>query len=191
VSVHGANRLGGNSLLETIVFGRRVGVATAEDLAGRNGGGVPGGGDAVAVAARYALAATERRVAALAARGADGEDPDAIRAAMKAAMQEHFGVFREEAQMRAGLGKLEGLKARCAAAGLRHQGGAFNLDLMRTLELEGMVDVALTVATGALRRTESRGSHSRTDLAYSAGEAPRLADKPVALGTFEPQERTY
>jgi succinate dehydrogenase / fumarate reductase flavoprotein subunit len=204
VSVHGANRLGGNSLLETIVFGRRVGVATAQDLSGQSVEGATGDGDAVAVAARRALAATEQRVARLAARGADGEDPYAIRAAMKAAMKAHFGVFREEVQMQAGLGKLEGLKERCAAVGMRHQGGAFNLDLMRTLELEGMVDVALTVATGALRRTESRGSHSRTDfpgrddagwlkhtLAYSAGEAPRLADKPVALGTFEPQERTY
>jgi succinate dehydrogenase / fumarate reductase, flavoprotein subunit len=202
VSVHGANRLGGNSLLETIVFGRRAGAAAAEDLAGQGGEGATGGGDAVA--ARHALAATERRVAELAARGAHGEDPYVIRAAMKAATQEHFGVFREEAQMRAGLGKLEGLKERCGAVGLRHQGGVFNLDLMRTLELEGMVDVALTVAMGALRRTESRGSHSRTDfprrddanwlkhtLAYSAAEGPRLADKPVALGTFEPQERTY
>jgi len=204
VSVHGANRLGGNSLLETIVFGRRAGAAAAEDLAGQDGEDGTGGGDAVTAAARQALAATERRVAELAARGADGEDPYAIRAAMKAAMKEHFGVFREEAQMRAGLGKLEGLKARCAAVGLRHEGGVFNLDLMRTLELEGMVDVALTVAKGALRRTESRGSHSRTDfpqrddaiwlkhtLAYPAAAGPRLAYKPVALGAFEPQERTY
>ncbi|HET6495561.1 MAG TPA: succinate dehydrogenase/fumarate reductase flavoprotein subunit, partial [Thermoleophilia bacterium] len=155
-------------------------------------------------AAKHVLVSAEQRIADLAARGTDGEDPYAIRAAMKAAMKEHFGVFREEAQMRAGLGKLEALKARCFAVGLRHQGGVFNLDLIRTLELEGMVDVALTVAKGAIRRTESRGSHSRTDfprrddaswlkhtLAYSAAEGPRLADKPVALGTFEPQERTY
>ena len=80
----------------------------------------------------------------------------------------------------------------------------FNLDLLRTLELEGMVDVALAVAAGALRRTGSRGSHARTDypardddawlkhtLAYADGADPRLEDKAVTLGTFEPQERTY
>ncbi len=119
-------------------------------------------------------------------------------------MKEHFGVFRDEAQMRVGLAKLESLKERCAHVGLRHSGGAFNLDMMRTLELEGMVDVALTVALGAIRRKESRGSHSRTDyptrndadwlkhtLAYEAEGGPRLADKAVALGTFEPEERKY
>lgn len=203
VSVHGANRLGGNSLLETIVFGRRAGAAAATDLIVCE---LEGGDDAEAVvsAARAAHAATEARVGAMAARGASGDDPYAIRAAMKAIMKEHFGVFREDAHMRAGLDKLYQLKERCPAVGLRHSGGAFNLDLMRTLELEGMVDVALAVAAGALRRTESRGSHARTDfparddaawlkhtLAYPGDVGPRLVDKPVALGTFEPQERKY
>ncbi len=204
VSVHGANRLGGNSLLETIVFGRRAGAAVTQELLGRGAEGVASGGGGLEAAARHALADTEGRVAALAARGSGGEDPYLIRAEMKAAMKEHFGVFRHEDEMRAGLEKLVALKERCAAVGLRHSGGAFNLDMMRTLELEGMVDVALTVAAGALRRTESRGSHARTDhstrddaawlkhtLAYAAPDGPRLVDKPVSLGTFEPQERIY
>ncbi|MEZ5126207.1 MAG: FAD-binding protein [Thermoleophilia bacterium] len=201
VSVHGANRLGGNSLLETIVFGRRAGAAAAQDLLGRE---VGASDDAVSTAARRDLAATEVRVANLAVRGALGEDPYAVRAEMKATMKEHFGVFREASQMREGLVKLQALKERCADVGLRHNGGIFNLDLLRTLELEGMVDVALAVAAGALRRTESRGSHARTDypardddawlkhtLAYADGADPRLEDKAVTLGTFEPQERTY
>jgi len=202
VSVHGANRLGGNSLLETIVFGRRSGAAAAEELLGRESEAV--GADAVAAAARRTLADVEARVSTLAARGVAGDDPYAVRVEMKAAMKEHFGVFREAEQMRAGLEKLRTLKARCAAVGLRHSGGVFNLDMMRTLELEGMLDVALAVAAGALRREESRGSHARTDfpkrdderwlkhtLAYLDGAEPRLEDKPVALGAFEPQERTY
>jgi len=143
-------------------------------------------------------------VANLAARGPDGADPYAIRAEMAATTKDHFGVFREEVQMREGLARLERLKERCAAIGLRNAGGVYNLDLIRTLELEGMVDVALTVAKGAVERTESRGSHSRTDfpardderwlkhtMAHSTPEGPRLDYKPVTVGTFEPQERKY
>jgi len=198
VSVHGANRLGGNSLLETIVFGRRSGAAVVADLAGR-----AGGSDASAAGVR-AVADVEARVAALAARGADGEDPYAIRTEMTATMKDHFGVFREDKQMREGLERLLALKERCATIGLRNAGGVFNLDLIRTLELEGMVDLALAVAAGAVARTESRGSHSRTDhpgrddeawlkhtMAYYTPGGPRLDYKPVTLGTFEPQERKY
>jgi succinate dehydrogenase / fumarate reductase flavoprotein subunit len=106
--------------------------------------------------------------------------------------------------MRTGLEVLRRLKERCGTIGLRHAGGVFNLDLMRTLELEGMVDLALCVAEGAWARTESRGSHARTDypvrdderwlrhtLAHYTPEGPRLEYVPVTLGTFEPQERKY
>jgi succinate dehydrogenase / fumarate reductase flavoprotein subunit len=201
VSVHGANRLGGNSLLETIVFGRLTGAAAAADLLSRDDSGASSGDER---AARAALADLERRVRTLASRGAEGEDPYVIRAQMNRVMKEHFGVFREDGVMRSGLEKLELLKERCAELGLRHAVGAFNLDLVRTVELEGMVDVSLAVAAGAIRRTESRGSHARTDfpgrddarwlshtLAYLSDGRPQLADKPVSLGTFEPQERTY
>jgi succinate dehydrogenase flavoprotein subunit len=199
VSVHGANRLGGNSLLETIVFGRRAGMAVVADLEGA----VAGGGD-VSAAGSAAVSAMEARVAELAARGADGADPYAIRAEMIATTRDYFGVFREESVMRTGLETLRRLKERCGSIGLRNAGGIFNLDLMRTLELEGMVDLALCIAEGALARTESRGSHSRTDhparddehwlvhtLAFYTPEGPRLEYKPVTLGTFEPQERKY
>ena len=198
VSVHGANRLGGNSLLETVVFGRRAGMAVVADLEG----GSPAG-DA-SPAGRAAVVAMEARVGELAARGADGADPYAIRAEMIATTRDYFGVFRDDAVMRTGLETLRRLKERCSRVGLRNAGGVFNLDLMRTLELEGMVDLALCVAEGAWARTESRGSHSRTDhpardderwlqhtLAYYTPEGPRLEYVPVTLGTFEPQERKY
>ena len=90
--------------------------------------------------------------------------------------------------------------------GLRWTGNVFNLDMISTVDLESMIDVALAVAAGALNRTESRGAHFRTDynkrndadwlkhtLAYYRPEeaGPRLDFKPVTLGTFEPQERVY
>jgi len=198
VSVHGANRLGGNSLLETIVFGRRAGMAVVSDLEG----GAPSG-DA-ASAGRAAVAALESRVRDLVARGADGADPYAIRAEMVATTRDYFGVFREDAVMRTGLEILRRLKDRCSLVGLRNGGGVFNLDLIRTLELEGMVDLALCVAEGALARTESRGWAARNafparhgakglvrTLDFHTPERPRLEYGPVALGTFEPQERKY
>ncbi len=197
VSVHGANRLGGNSLLETIVFGRRAGKAAAEAIGGGTAPAPP------ADAAADTAAAIQQRVDDL-AKVEGGEDAYAIRAEMIDTMRDHFGIFREAGQMQTGLDKLNALKERVRHIGLRYTGSVFNLDMIRTLELEGMLDVALTTAAGALRRTESRGSHARTDhgtrddgvwlkhtLAYYQPDGPRLDDKPVALGMFEPKERTY
>jgi succinate dehydrogenase / fumarate reductase flavoprotein subunit len=108
--------------------------------------------------------------------------------------------------MQAGLDKLLDVKARSKNIGLRVSRGVFNLDMIRTLDLESMIDVALCMAAGALNRTESRGAHFRTDfnkrndgdwlkhtLAYYRPDeaGPRLDFKPVTLGTFEPQERVY
>ena len=198
-SVHGANRLGGNSLLETIVFGRRAGAAAAAFIAG--GGAGAADGAATARAAAAALAAMRDRVDRL---RHGSEQPYAIRADMIATMKEHFGVFRDEQRMAEGLEKMRALKERARHVKLMHGGDVFNLDLIRTIELEAMVDVALATATGALKRTESRGSHARTDhpdrddvhwlkhtLAYYEPGGPRLESKPVTLGMFEPQERRY
>jgi succinate dehydrogenase / fumarate reductase flavoprotein subunit len=198
VSVHGANRLGGNSLLETIVFGRRAGKAAVAFLEG--GGQRP----APDTAAREALAAVQERVDRL-SRAAATEDAYDIRADMIATMKQNFGIFREARQMQEGIDKLLSLKERLAHIGLRHAGGPFNLDMIRTIELEGMLDVALATAVGASRRTESRGSHARTDYPkrddehwlvhtlalYRPDGPPDLTNKPVALGMFEPQERKY
>ena len=198
VSVHGANRLGGNSLLETIVFGRRAGAAVAADLLGREAGPDP------SLAAQEAVAAVETRIGTLAGHGKDGEDPYDIREIMTTTMKEHFGVFRDERTMREGLERLLKLKERCRRLGLRNAGGIFNLDMMRTLELEGMLDLTLCVAQGAIARTESRGAHARTDyptrddanwlkhtMASYTPDGPQLSYRPVTLGFFEPQERVY
>jgi len=199
VSVHGANRLGGNSLLETIVFGRRAGAEVArylETLTEKRPN------------ARSADAATqemEKKIRDLAAK--DGtEDAYKLRAEMTTAMKDHFFLFRDEATMKKGLEKVLSVKERVKNIGLRWTGDVFNVDMIRTVEFEGMVDMALCVAKGALERQESRGAHFRTDfdkrddkkwlkhtLAYKQDKdpLPRFEYKPVTLGHFEPQERKY
>ncbi len=200
VSVHGANRLGGNSLLETIVFGRRSGADVVRYMEGLSGKRPPNPRTADA-----ALRAMEDKVDAL-HRAKGTEDAYKLRTEMALVTRDYFGVFRDEATMAAGLEKLLDVKARSKNVGLRVSTGAFNLDMIRTLDLESMIDVALCMAAGAVNRTESRGAHFRTDhnkrddanwlkhtLAfYRPDEAgPRLDFKPVTLGTFEPQERVY
>ena len=199
VSVHGANRLGGNSLLDTIVFGRRSGAELVRYLGGL------ADKRPNARAAFAAVQAMEDTVETLGARTGT-EDAYALRAEMADVMKEKFGVFRDGTGMKEGLDKLMALKERVGRIGLRWTGSVFNVDMIRTVELEGMIDVALAIAVAALARTESRGAHSRTDyterddanwlkhsLAYhQPGVAgPRLDSKSVTLGTFEPQERKY
>jgi succinate dehydrogenase / fumarate reductase flavoprotein subunit len=199
VSVHGANRLGGNSLLETIVFGRRAGAEVVRYLADLK--------DAHpnARAAEAATQQMEQKIEKLAAKTGT-EDAYALRAEMTVAMKEHFGVFRDEPTMKVGLEKVLSVKERVKNIGLRWTGSVFNVDMIRTVEFEGMVDLALCVALGAIQRKESRGAHFRTDfntrddknwlhhtLAHYQADAaaPRLDTKPVTLGTFELQERKY
>jgi succinate dehydrogenase / fumarate reductase flavoprotein subunit len=199
VSVHGANRLGGNSLLETVVFGRRAGAAVARDILGHERSEGPGVSDGRAVAE------VQARVDELAGREGS-EDAYAIREEMTEVMRWQYGIYRDEATMKDGVDKLLALKERLKKAKLRHTGGVWNIDMIRTMELEGMLDVALSIASGALVRTESRGSHSRVDfetrddarwlkhtLAFHQPEGgpPRLDYKPVDMGLFEPQERKY
>ncbi len=200
VSVHGANRLGGNSLLETIVFGRRAGAEVVRYLEGRTDKRPPNARTAFA-----AVQAMEQKVEELGAKtGTD--DAYALRAEMTVAMKEHFFLFRDEATMRTGLEKLVSVKERVKNIGLRWTGTVFNVDMIRTIEFEGMIDLALCVGLGAIARQESRGAHFRTDydtrddanwlkhtLAFYQPEAigPRLGFKPVTLGTFELQERKY
>jgi succinate dehydrogenase / fumarate reductase, flavoprotein subunit len=199
VSVHGANRLGGNSLLETIVFGRRAGAEAVRYL------------DTLTEKrpnARTAFAAAqlqEQKVEEFGARKGT-ENVYALRAEMTTTMKDHFFLFRDEPTMKAGIEKLYSVKERVKNIGLRWTGTVFNVDMIRTMEFEGMLDMALTVAEGAVVRQESRGAHFRTDfntrddanwlkhtLAYydPSSPKPRLDYKPVTLGTFELQERKY
>ena len=200
VSVHGANRLGGNSLLETIVFGRRSGTAVVGFIQGKSGGGKA----AAEAAAGSAVGRLEHQIDEIAGREGS-EDAYVIRTEMTDTMRYHFGIYREKGKMQEGLDKLLALKERLKKAKLRHTGGVWNIDMIRTAELEGMLDVALATASGALARTESRGSHARTDsgtrddatwlkhtmATYQPEGPPTLDYRPVEMGLFDPEERKY
>ncbi|HEY3364247.1 MAG TPA: FAD-dependent oxidoreductase [Symbiobacteriaceae bacterium] len=197
VSVHGANRLGGNSLLDTIVFGKLSGDALGKWVVGNT---APAGAEA-------ALAEAQKEVEARFAElfsGEGTEDGPTIRRELQETMFVHVGIFREESLMAEGVAKVKALKARYAKVKVRHTGKFFNMDLMQQNELRGMLDVALVIAEGALARKESRGSHARRDyqnrddenflrhtLAYATSEGPRLEYSPVRITKFQPVARQY
>lgn len=196
ISIHGANRLGGNSLLETVVFGKRAGERAVEQARGR--GAIP---EAVLAAE---LAAEQAKIAGLKARR-EGERQSAIRQAMQEALTQQVGVFRAEAPMRAAVEQIGALEERYRRVVLDNRGDAFNYDLVDTLELGGMLELAEATALGALQRTESRGAHSRTDYPnrddagwlkhtmadYNPRGRPRLWYKAVMVTRYEPMERKY
>jgi succinate dehydrogenase / fumarate reductase flavoprotein subunit len=197
ISVHGANRLGGNSLLETIVFGKRAGERAAV---------VPGEeGEAGAEAAlEGALREQEAAIEALKRRQA-GERQIAIRREMQQTMTEHVGVFRDEAGLGEAVEKLAELKERHGSVMLDNKGDKFNYDLVDTLELEVMLELAEATTLAALERTECRGSHWRADhpvrdderwlrhslARYNPDGRPELTYKDVIITDYPPQEREY
>jgi succinate dehydrogenase / fumarate reductase, flavoprotein subunit len=196
VSVHGANRLGGNSLLDTIVFGKLAGDRMAQYVAG-------GGAADVGPALGEALAEVEQRFVDLHA-GDGTEDGATLRVELQRTMFQHIGVFRDEDLMTSGLKQVRSLKERYAKVKVKHTGRIYNLDLMQHYELKGMIDVAEAIAAGALARRESRGSHSRRDykerddvnflahtLATYTPAGAQLAYRPVTITRFQPEARKY
>jgi succinate dehydrogenase / fumarate reductase flavoprotein subunit len=198
LSVHGANRLGGNSLLETIVFGARTGETAAAFLLGRPSN--------PARHTRPVSAALERFTAKLdrlLSREATA-DAYAMRAQVTAVMDNDVQVFRTGDGMTRAVATLRDLRERYEGVAVRSGGKIFNLDMLRVLELDTMIDLALATAEAALAREESRGAHSRLDfpdrddarwlrhtLAYRTDSGPRLDYKPVVVDQFQPQERVY
>ena len=154
VSVHGANRLGTNSLLDLVVFGRAVGITLTNQLA--EGLAMPEVDDS---AIEQALVRVNRWNNSV----ADGNDPETIRLAMRKIMQEDFGVFREEQAMQSGLEKLKKLHADLQHATLKDKSQVFNTARVECLELDNLMEVALATAASAANRKESRGAHSRFD----------------------------
>jgi succinate dehydrogenase / fumarate reductase flavoprotein subunit len=200
VSVHGANRLGGNSLLDTIVFGRLTGRRAAAYAKGQ--GGVAAKKDSEKILAGT-FAETEKRVNWV--LGAAGpEDPADLRDELRESMFLNVGLFREEKTLAAGLEKVLELKARYPRIGIRNRDLKYNLDWVRNLELLGMILVAEAIVVGALGRQESRGSHFRVDyrdrddakflkhtIARLTPDGARLEYRPVTITKWQPQARTY
>jgi len=195
VSVHGANRLGGNSLLDTIVFGRRAGAAAAGFCANTS---LPDFPDTALEQAAFEVAAILKRE--------EGEQPSALRAEMADVMEAHGGIFRDRGRLSAGLEKIRGLKERFKRTVLTDRGECYNSELLSVLELGSMLDVSESILLGALNREESRGSHSRIDFPERddagwlkhtiitkdpATGALRTSYKPVTVTKFEPKARKY
>jgi succinate dehydrogenase/fumarate reductase flavoprotein subunit len=195
VSVHGANRLGGNSLMETITFGRRSGEHAAEWSQERASRGAGGGA---------ALGDAERDLQALLDRST-GERPWSIREELGSTMFESFGVFRREEQMRAAIDKVDSLQERYAEVLVEDKGKVFNTDLTQAIELGNALDLAACMLVAGVARKESRGAHSRPHdhptrddenfLKHSivrwVDDRPKLSYKDVRMTKWEPMERTY
>ncbi len=196
VSINGANRLGSNSLTELVVFGARAGRHAAAAAAGLELGGG-------AEIDRQAAAERER-LAAWRARPTVDDRVASIRDDMTTAMEAGAGIFRDEASLAACCGTLRGLRARADRVHLHDDSPVYNTELVSALELDGMIDVAEAVAHAARQRTESRGSHQRTDfaarddanflthsLAYRTDDGPRIAYKDVVITHWPPAARVY
>ncbi|UCE05088.1 MAG: FAD-binding protein [bacterium] len=152
VSVHGANRLGGNSLLETVVFGVRAGKEALKFVKDSE----------MLKYSSKSLKAEEDRINNLINRS-EGEKAATIRSDMEKIMINSYGIFRNEKLMQDGLEKILELKERYKNVIVDDKGKVFNIDLVRLLELGNMLELAHVIATGAIPRKESRGAHFRED----------------------------
>jgi succinate dehydrogenase / fumarate reductase flavoprotein subunit len=195
MSVHGANRLGGNSLLETLVFGPIVGRTASEYIQN-----VDMPDSRIVENAAFQI---RERIQRMLMRE-DGESPKAIRTTMESAMDNLVGVFRTPNEIEKALTTILELKRRFEDVSLGRSHTRFNYALIRTLELENMLILAEAIIMGALSRTESRGAHWRLDytkrddenflkhtLVQLEGREMRLEYCDVTLGRFEVKERTY
>ncbi|VVB94893.1 Fumarate reductase (CoM/CoB) subunit A [uncultured archaeon] len=195
ISVHGANRLGGNSLLETIVFGK---------IAGENAAKFVNKTDFdTADIVEKAVCEESQRILALLGKN-EGEAFFKIRDELKVVMDEKVGIFRDKENLKAALDKIRELKTRYLNVYVRNKGAIFNQELVNALELEGMLDIAETICIGAIERKESRGSHFRLDyperddsnwlrhtLVTYTTEGARIDYKPVNITIYEPKRREY
>src|SRR2546421_4341247 len=194
VSVHGANRLGGNALMETITYGKRSGAHAADWALSHTTIEVPSAVEADAERELRALLDRER-----------GERPWKIRNELAETMHENFGVFRREKDMRKQGELVEALRERYKRVVVDDKGDVFNNDLTQALELEFLLELADCMVVSGLARKESRGAHARpydypdrddesymrhTLVKWEDG-GPTLDWKPVTVTKWEPQERTY
>ncbi len=193
VSVHGANRLGTNSLVDIVVFGRRGGRAMAEFVKHAGLASLPAEPDA----------ATREQIAGLMASTGKEVVAD-VRQAMQEEMMDKCGVFRTAADMRSVQQDLAGLQERYRHVHVTDKSKRFNTELLEAIELGNLLDLAEATVACALARQESRGAHYREDfpkrndatwlkhtLAHKTDSGIELTFKPVTITKYQPQERKY
>jgi len=194
VSVHGANRLGSNSLLECVVYGRRTGASIAKYVENRK---LPSIDEQ-----RYINEAKEQIQSLL-------EQPgeyriNQVRQEFQDAMTDYCGVFRNEELMTQGLEKIERIQSNYSQIYLDDKGSCWNTELIEALELRSLMVVGKMILTSALNRQESRGAHCREDfterddekylqhtMAYYSAAGIDIQYRPVSITMFEPKERKY
>ena len=193
VSIHGANRLGGNSLMETLVFGKSAGTAAAAYAARAAEARLePGDLEPVTTTTRAWLGRK------------DGEDPGPLRLELQRTMDRYVNIFRNDADLAEGLRRVRAIKERFSRVRVVDQSKTFNLNLSDALETGHLIDLAEVIVVGAFARTESRGAHFRTDfpkrddarwmqhtLAQDSPQGPKLTYAPVGFTRWEPKERVY
>ena len=194
VSVHGGNRLGANSLLDTIVFGRRSGEAAAIYSRQRADKGIP----------ESRLTQDEDHFKEIMAREDNKDTPAKIRNEMGITMNEYVAVFRTIDGMETARKKLQDLKERYQRVPVQDKGRVFNTNIIFAIELGFMLDCAETIVVSALERRESRGAHFMTEYperddenwikhisVQSTPDGPRLDYMPVTITQWQPQVRSY
>ncbi|NJR23991.1 MAG: succinate dehydrogenase/fumarate reductase flavoprotein subunit [Richelia sp. CSU_2_1] len=194
VSVHGANRLGSNSLLECVVYGKVTGATIAQYVQNRK---LP------TVDEKRYIQEAEEQIQALLERPGQYRINE-VRQKFQDTMTEYCGVFRSAELMQTGLQKLEELQKQYQEVFLDDKGKSWNTELVEALELRNLLVVGQMILTAALNRKESRGAHAREDftdrddvnflkhtLAYYSPAGIDLDYMPVAITMFEPQERKY
>jgi succinate dehydrogenase / fumarate reductase flavoprotein subunit len=194
VSVHGGNRLGANSLLDTLVFGRRSGTHAAHAVKG-----LP-----APEPSRKALRDEERTIEEIVNRERSGRRVSEIKAELGRTMDKHAAVFRDQAGLSTALETVRRLKEEAKIVAVDDKGSVFNQDVLGALELQFMLDNAECIVVSALERKESRGAQFRTDfparndeewlkhinVAVNGGE-PEVSYSEVTLTQWQPEERKY
>jgi len=197
LSLNGSNRLGSNSLTELLVFGRRAARAAAQFALGHQ--------RVASEAVKLQAQPEQQRIASNFIRKQGGTERIAtVRQEMTKSLESGAGIYRTEESLRKTCSTIAGLKERFQNIHLDDRSVSFNTELMSALELEFMLDVAQALAHSALRRTESRGSHQRTDyparddknflkhsLAFRTDGEPRIEYKDVVITRWPPGERVY
>ncbi len=194
VSVHGGNRLGANSLLDTLIFGRRAGEHAAKRAAAM----------AMPTVGHSHLRDQEAMIAQILARPTGGRRVSAIKAELGATMNKHVAVYRDAEGLNTALETVKRLREEAATAHIDDRGTVFNQDVLGAIELDYMIDCAEATVVGAIERTESRGAQFRTDYPDRNDEewikhielrrgddGPDISYSDVTFTQWQPEVRTY